>query len=74
MRYGSRIGEITMAVRPQPRSNGVTTRDSDRAAVLVGYTLLGAAINGFVPEVPGTLDRGVRATAIAALFARCHGN
>jgi hypothetical protein len=24
-------------------------RDADRAAVLVAYTLLGAAINGFVP-------------------------
>jgi hypothetical protein len=26
-----------------------TGRDADRAAVLVAYTLLGAAINGFVP-------------------------
>jgi len=26
-----------------------TARDADRAAVLVAYTLLGAAINGFVP-------------------------
>ncbi|ORV33479.1 hypothetical protein AWC00_28040 [Mycobacterium conspicuum] len=29
--------------------NEATTRDHDRAAVLVGYTLLGAAMNGFLP-------------------------
>ena len=28
-----------------------TGRDADRAAVLVAYTLLGAAINGFVPHL-----------------------
>jgi hypothetical protein len=33
-----------------------TAHDTDRAAVLVAYTLLGAAINGFVPY----LDRASR--------------
>ena len=38
-----------MVLVPKPGPDGWITRDPDRAAVLVAYTLLGAAINGFAP-------------------------
>ena len=47
-----------MVVLPQPGPNDSTTRDPDRAAVLVRYTLLGAVINGFLPPTPPLLDHG----------------
>jgi hypothetical protein len=46
-----------------------TTRDADRAAVLVAYTLLGAAINGFAPVGPIVLG-----SAIDGLFPHCRRN
>ena len=54
-----------MVFVPQPEAHDLTTRDPDRVAVLVGYTLLGAAINGFMLEVPVALDRCRRAAAVA---------
>lgn len=50
-----------MVHMPQPGAADLATRDSDRAAVLVRYTLLGAAINGFFPEAAVvTFDCGGR--------------
>jgi hypothetical protein len=46
-----------------------TTRDADRANVLVAYTLLGAAINGFAPD-----GHTVLVSAIAGLFPHCRRN
>ena len=46
-----------------------TTRDAERAAVLVAYTLLGAAINGFAPVGPIVLG-----SAIDGLFPHCRRN
>ncbi len=63
-----------MVVLPQPGPNESTTRDPDRAAVLVRYTLLGAAINGFLPGAPESLDRGRRATVAADFLLRFHSN
>jgi hypothetical protein len=43
-----------------------TVRDTDRAAVLVAYTLLGAAVNGFLPYLDRAGGiRSSRATRVA---------
>ncbi len=63
-----------MVLVPKPGPDARTTRDPDRAAVLVAYTLLGAAINGFAPEAPVVLDCGRHATVASRLFARCYRN
>jgi hypothetical protein len=46
-----------------------TTRDADRANVLVAHTLLGAAINGFASD-----GHTVLVSAIAGLFPHCRRN
>ncbi len=64
-----------MVLVPKPGPDGWTTHDPDRAAVLVAYTLLGAAINGFAaPEAPVVLDRGRRPAAASGLFPHCCRN
>jgi len=47
-----------------------SARDADRAAALVAYALLGAAINGFGPDGHTV----VLGSAIAGLFPRCRCN
>jgi hypothetical protein len=64
---------MTMVIVPTTGPNDSTARDPDRAAVLVAYTLLGAAINGFALEVVG-LDRGRHLKAAAGFFPYCHRN
>jgi hypothetical protein len=59
---------------PESGPNDSPTRDHDRAVVLVGYTLLGAAMNGFFPEAPVAFDRGRRTTVSTEFFLHCHRN
>jgi hypothetical protein len=63
-----------MVLVPKPGPAGRTTRDPDRAAVLVAYTLLGAAINGFAPEAQVVLDPGGDLEAAAGFFPHCDRN
>ena len=63
-----------MVLVPKPGPAGWTTRDPNRAAVLVAYTLLGAAINGFAPEAQVVLDRGRHLKAAAGFFPHCRRN